>query len=296
MPTLISNCSDTKALSAAFSKVKDYAAKNSFKLQKAEADVLKMMAACTAQKPPDKPEVKFEDNGMAITCTVGKAKKVVTNLGAKNQSPSPALKLGLAKVEALVTDVSGKVGDLLLDMTKISSNYAHFVNMGAEGVNALSVVVKEMQAKGNASANLGGFKTNATVAKSIAELQQIAAKAEDILKQWTPLATRATQFQAVIKQVQAEADKIIALAPTDKAKGLQTAMDGLAADIKQTLEFDAPPTGAVKFIRVDDSTTVANLKAKETMDFQDGVNKYQQRIKAGTDKIRSFREQHTGML
>jgi hypothetical protein len=86
MPTLISNCSDTNGLAGAFSKVQKYADDQNFKIQKSKDDILKLMAACTAQKPPDRPEVKFEDVGKTITATVGKNKKTMLVVATKMQT------------------------------------------------------------------------------------------------------------------------------------------------------------------------------------------------------------------
>lgn len=111
MAILISNCADTNSLSAAFSKAEKYAVDKNFKLQKSKDDILKLMAACAAQKPPDRPEVKFEDAGKTITVTVGKSRKTMLVLATKVQSPDIS-KLAEDVKRDLVGSREGAVGGI----------------------------------------------------------------------------------------------------------------------------------------------------------------------------------------
>ncbi|MBS1854214.1 MAG: hypothetical protein JST11_02530 [Acidobacteria bacterium] len=293
MGTTIAACDSTKTLPAAFAKLKKYAEDHEFKLQKTQADILKMMSDCSKRK--DKPDVKFEDLGKTISCAVGKSNKVTATVAVKDEKASPAFHAAVARIAALVEDVSEKARAQIEAMAKVATNYGHFVNMGVEGVNSLWAVVEEMRANGNQSPTLAGYKNNPHVAEFIRQIQDCEHKAEAILStQWPPLEAQAKQFQRLIEKVESEADKVAAVAGMDAVKHLKTDLEALAFEVKAAYEVDGPPPGAVKFIRVADGTSVSDLGALVAMDFRTQITDYEKRVKDGTEKARGRGEQHTG--
>ncbi|MDE3167415.1 MAG: hypothetical protein KGN36_16555 [Acidobacteriota bacterium] len=295
MGTTIAACDNTKTLPAAFAKLKKYAEDHEFKLEKTQADILKMMSECSQRKY--KPDVKFEDLGKSISCSVGKSSKKTATVAVKDESakPNPAFQAAIARTAALVEDVGAKARAQMENMAKVATNYGHFINVGVEGVNALWVVVEEMRKNGNASPTLAGFKSNPHVAEFLKQIQDCEHKAQEILSaQWPPLESQARQFQNLIRAVEAEADKVAAIAGADAVKHLKSDLDALAFEVKASIETDAPPPGAVRFIRLADSTTVADLGNLVTMDFHTQISDYEKRVKDGTEKSRARGAQHTG--
>jgi hypothetical protein len=290
MGTTIAACDSTKTLPAAFAKLKKYADDHDFKLQKTQADVLKMMSDCSKRK--DKPDVKFEDIGKTITCAVGKSSKMTATMGVKDEKASPAFQGAVAHIAALVEDVSGKARGQIENMAKVATNYGHFVNMGVEGVNSLWTVVEEMRKNGNQSPTLAGYKSNPHVAEFIKQVQDCEHKAEAILTaQWPPLESQAKQFESLIRKVESETKKV---AGTDAVQHLKSDLEALGFEVKAAYEVDGPPPGAIKFIRVSDSTTVADLGNLVAMDYRDQISEYEKRVKDGTEKARTRGAQHTG--
>jgi hypothetical protein len=295
MPVLISNCSDTNALAGAFSKAQKYVADNNFKLQKSKDDILKMMKAATTQKPPDRPEVRFEDMGKTITATVGKNKKTVLVIATKVQSaadPRPALK----EIEALLKDVDGKVGAQIQLLTKKSTTIEHFMNVGQEGCNALYVLIKEMQNKGTKGDKIGAFKSNPNVGTFMKAISENGASAEASIKEWDNLAKQAGQFQGVIGLVENRMKTISALLikpeHVNEAKAVEQALAKMKSGLMEFVAMDIPRgTG---FLKIDDGTAVGDIEGKASMGFKNTLKALEERTKKGEETARTFRQQHTG--
>ncbi len=295
MPTLISNCSDTNALAGAFAKVQKYAADQNFKLQKSKDDVLKLMAACSAQKPPDRPEVKFEDVGKTITVTVGKSKKTVLVVATKEQSvadPRPALK----EIAALLKDIDGKIGAQIEELTKKSTAIAHFIGVGEEGCNALYVLIKEMQKKGTQGEKVGAFKSNPNVGAFMKTISENAASAEASIKDWDNLAKQASQFQGVIGLVENKVKTISALLVkpehVNEVKGVQQALAKMKSGLMDLVALDIGRSTA--FLKIDDNMPVGDIDSKASMGFKNTLKALEERKKKGEETARSLRQQHTG--
>lgn len=295
MATLISNCSDTKALPGAFAKAQKYADDNDFKISKTKDDVLKMMAACAALKPPDRPEVKFEDLGKTLTATVGKNKKTVLMIGTKEQAaadPRPALK----EIAAILKDIDGKVGAHMSLMAAKSTAIEHFINVGQEGCNALYVVIKEMQSKGNKGATLGAFETNDNMATFMKAITDNGVSAEAAIKQWDALAKQAGQFQGLIGLIETKVKTVAVLVAkpdqVNEIKAVQASLTAMKHDLGEIVNLDIPRgTG---FLKMGDSTAVGDIEGKASMSFKSTLVALEERKKKGGDAVRSLRQQHTG--
>ena len=295
MAILISNCSNTTALAGAFSKAQTYAKDNDFKMQKAQSDILKMMEACAKLKPPDRPEVKFEDMGKTITVTVGKNKKTVLVIATKEQAvadPRPALK----EIEAVLKDLDGKVGSHMQNMAKTSTAIEHFVNVGQEGCNAFYVLIKEMQNKGTQGEKVGAFKSNPNVGAFMKTISENGTSAEKSINEWDNLSKQASQFQGLIGLVENKVNTVSAFLvkpeQVSETKAVQQALLKMKDALVNLVALDIPRgTG---FLKIDDGTPVGDIESKANMSFKSTLKALEERKKKGEEAARSLRQQHTG--